>query len=120
MIQKWESSVKNQFHPYVVPQETGAHQHTRWFRLSDPHNNHIKFDLLKSGSFSAKLHHDADLTLATKISELSERSTIEVHIDNALRGLGTGACGPDTLEQYLVKPGLYQWQWVVSPISSSY
>ena len=119
MIQKWESSVEKQFHPYVVPQETGAHQYTRWFRLSDSQNNHIKFDILESGSFSAKLHHDADLTLATKISELNERSTIEVHIDNALRGLGTGACGPDTLEQYLVKPGLYQWQWVLSPLSSS-
>ena len=119
MIQKWKSSVKNQFHPYVVPQETGAHQHTRWFRLSDQHNNHIKFDLLETNSFSAKLHHDADLTLATKTSELNERSTIEVHIDNALRGLGTGACGPDTLEQYLVKPGLYQWSWVVSPLRSS-
>jgi beta-galactosidase len=37
-----------------------------------------------------------------------------VHIDRALRGLGTGACGPDVLEKYRVGAGEFNWDWEIS------
>lgn len=115
MIQRWSSSVEDQFHPYVVPQENGAHEGTRWFNLSDPNSNEINIEIMETGSFSTKIYHDTDITIATKTAHLKERSTIEVHIDSAIRGLGTGACGPDILDQYRVKPGLYTWRWTLRP-----
>lgn len=35
--------------------------------------------------------------LAHTIAELPLRETSEVHIDAAMRGLGSASCGPDTL-----------------------
>ena len=64
--------------------------------------------------FSARRHHDGALAAATTLAELDEAATTEVHVDAAVRGLGTGACGPDTLPPYRVGPGAYEWTWVLS------
>ena len=40
--------------------------------------------------------HDMDLSESLTISQLEAKPTTEVHVDAAIRGLGTGACGPDT------------------------
>jgi len=37
-----------------------------------------------------------------------------------VRGVGTGACGPDTRPAYRVGPGTYRWTWwlgVLGPTS---
>jgi beta-galactosidase len=36
-----------------------------------------------------------------------------VHIDAAMRGMGTGACGPDTLPPYRAGPGTYRFSWIL-------
>ncbi len=115
MISLWSSTVREQFHSYVVPQENGAHQETRWFCLSDGGNDGIRIQTREPISFSASHYHDMQVTTATKISELKPNETIEVHVDKALRGLGTGACGPDALEAYRVGSGIYWWQWSLKP-----
>lgn len=114
MVGIWESDVAGQYHGYVVPQEHGAHQHTRWFALQN--NTGLKVHISSSTpfSFSARFHHDEDLTAAKTIADLERKDTVEVHLDTALRGLGTGACGPDVLEGYRVKAGKYVWDWQIS------
>jgi beta-galactosidase len=39
-----------------------------------------------------------------------------VHLDAAHRGLGTASCGPDSLDEYLVGPGTYRWEWTLQPL----
>ena len=114
MIGVWESGVTDQYHQYVVPQEHGAHQHTRWFALEEKSGLQLRITSSTPFSFSARFHHDVDLTSAKTIADLAVRDTIEVHIDRALRGLGTGACGPDVLEKYRVGPGEFNWDWEIS------
>jgi len=111
MIGIWESNVSQQYHPYVVPQEHGAHYGTRWFSLTNREGLYMQILAPEPFSFSARLHHDEDLTVAKTIAELAGHGTIEVHVDAAHRGLGTGACGPDTLEKYRIGPGSYTWDW---------
>jgi beta-galactosidase len=36
-----------------------------------------------------------------------------VHLDVAHRGLGTASCGPDTLAQYRIAPGRYEFGYTV-------
>ena len=43
--------------------------------------------------------------------DLTRRETIEVHLDHKNRGVGTGACGPDTLPRYRIGGGHYRFQW---------
>jgi len=114
LISRWRSTVAEQYHPYVVPQEHGAHADTRWFSLVDGRGRGLRVDAEMPVSFSARAHHDADLAAAATLAPLAPSDTTEVHIDVANRGLGTAACGPDTLPEYRVRSGSYAWTWSIS------
>jgi len=34
-----------------------------------------------------------------------------VHVDAAVRGLGTLSCGPDTAPRFVVGAGVHTWSW---------
>jgi beta-galactosidase len=120
---RWRSRVADQYVPYVLPQEHGHHTDTRWFTLTDGPVDDGGSGLLVSATdrlepfgFSARHHHDADLVAAVTTAELQMSPTIEVHVDVAHRGLGTGACGPDTLAPYQVTGGPARWSWALRPV----
>ncbi len=113
LISKWKSTVSSQYHPYVVPQENGAHQDTKWFSLISHQGDQLKFNIAKANSFSASFMHDTDLSQSLTISQVKPSPTTEVHIDAAIRGLGTGACGPDTLEEFRLTSGTYEMGWSI-------
>ncbi|MCR9269469.1 MAG: DUF4981 domain-containing protein [Hyphomonadaceae bacterium] len=115
-IGRWSSTIAEQYHPYVRPQEYGAHEHTRWFRLLNEAGAGVQITLPKPLSFSARPYHDTDLNQAETIAELTSRDTTEVHIDVGMRGLGTAACGPDTLTDYRLGPGTYNFRWEISAV----
>ena len=116
-IGHWSSTVADQYHPYVRPQEYGAHEQCRWFQLTNTTGNGVKISLPEPLSFTTRPHHDADLNDAETLAELRPAATTEVHIDIAMRGLGTGACGPDALPQYRVGPGTYSFRWMLQAVS---
>lgn len=60
---------------------------------------------------SVTRHRAADLTAATHHDELTPQERCVVHLDAEHRGVGTASCGPDTLPQYLVGPGVHRWSW---------
>lgn len=120
---RWRSRVADQYVPYVLPQEHGAHTGTRWFALTDGPVEEggsgllvSTTDVLDPFTFSARHHHDADLYAATTTADLRMSPTIEVHVDLTVRGLGTGACGPDTLPPYQVTGGPARWSWALRPV----
>jgi beta-galactosidase len=110
----WHSSVGDQYHPFAYPQEHGSHYRTHSFALSSASGAGLHIALPQGSSFAARHHHDSDLTTATTLTDLIRRDDIEVHIDAAVRGLGTGACGPDTLPEYRVNHGVYRFSWILS------
>ena len=112
----WRSTVAEQFHPYVVPQEHGAHLGTRWMQLRNKVGQGIRIDSRAPLIMTARPHHDSDIAHATTLADLRQTATSEVHIDVAMRGVGTGACGPDVLAEYLVSGGTYQWKWALSGV----
>ena len=120
LISKWKSHIEDQYHPYVVPQENGAHQETKWFSLSNHKGDQLKFNSANTNSFSASYIHDADLSESLTISQLKPRTTTEVHIDAAIRGLGTGACGPDVLEEFRLSPGPYEMVWSFEVLTQNF
>lgn len=120
---RWTSRVADQYVPYVLPQEHGHHTDARWVLLADgvPADGGSGLlvsstDRLEPFGFSARHHHDADLFAATTTAELAMSPTIEVHVDLTTRGLGTGACGPDTLPPYQVTGGPARWSWALRPV----
>ena len=48
---------------------------------------------------------------ATHNIYVKRSGTTVVTIDAIHRGVGTASCGPDTLDQYKIKPGTYKFTW---------
>jgi hypothetical protein len=113
-VGRWRSSIADQYHPYVFPQEHGHHTETRWFELRHGRDR-IRFRADHTFGFSARHHTDAALTDATTLAELDPADHAEVHIDAAMRGLGTAACGPDILPDHRVGPGVHRLSWTIDP-----
>ncbi len=112
----WDSSIDAQYHPYVVPQEHGHHEGCRWFELSSATNT-WRFEADEHFGFSALGHTQAALTTSTVLSELERADHVEVHLDAAMRGIGTAACGPDTAERHLVRGGTYRFAWRIRAVA---
>ncbi|MEO0608661.1 MAG: beta-galactosidase domain 4-containing protein, partial [Pseudomonadota bacterium] len=114
----WHSTIAEQYHPYVRPQEYGAHDETRWARVLNAAGDGLQFTFPTPLSFTARPHHDVDLNQAETLAQLKTRETTEVHIDAAVRGLGTAACGPDALPQFRVGPGTYAFRWILNAVKA--
>jgi beta-galactosidase len=54
---------------------------------------------------SARHFSDADLYAVRHGSELIPAAETYITLDTVQRGLGTGSCGPQTLDEYVVQPG---------------
>ena len=113
---RWSGTVADQYVPYLVPQEHGAHEGTRRFTLTDEDGRGVAVSAEEPFSFSASHFTAEDLYGAATTADLEPRDEVVVHLDVAQRGLGTGACGPDTLPPFLVGGGTYRWRWTVTPI----
>lgn len=114
----WSSTIAEQYHPYVRPQEYGAHEQCRWFQLANSKGNGLRVRFPQPLSFTARPHNDVDLNEAETLAQLQPSNKTEVHIDVAMRGLGTGACGPDALRPCRIGPGTYSFRWMLQAASS--
>ena len=115
-IGRYISAVAAQYIPYVRPQENGGHNGVRWFELTNAIGSGLRVQLTKPLQVSITPNRAIDLADATHDVEIKACGNTVVHIDAAHRGVGTAACGPDTLPQYLIKSGLHTWEWVVTTI----
>ncbi len=112
----WRSTVSEQFFPYVVPQEHGRHGETRWVELRDARGRGLRVETIGAPlAFRATHLPDEALWNARHISELKPEVATTLYIEAAARGLGTGSCGPDTLPQYRIHPGVYRLAYRLSP-----
>ena len=102
--------------PYLVPQEFGLRTDCRWMELIDEKTGEV----LRVEADNCLLHMSAvhytanDLHVANDQTQLQRRKNLVVHVDIAHRGLGTASCGPDTLPQYRIGTGTFQFAYVVS------
>jgi beta-galactosidase len=108
-----ESDVDALAEPLVHPQEHGARLDVRQAALAGP-DGVVTVCADPDGPLlhvRAGHEHDADLEAAPLASDLVRRPTTQVHVDVAVRGVGTASCGPDTLPPYRVGPGRHRWRW---------
>jgi beta-galactosidase len=115
----WSCDVTDEFVPYVTPQHHGTHVAPRWFTLTDETGTGIAV-VTDGAAFDVSTHSALDLTAASTLVDLprrSRRDPVHVTLDAALRGAGTGACGPDTSVR--VGPGRHRLRWSVAQVSSS-
>ena len=111
-------SVSEQYVPYAVPQENGNKDSARWFELRGTSKG-----LYVQGAkpFGFSVHHftPEDLQAAYHTHELRRRNDITVLMDARQRGLGTAACGPETLAKYKILPGTHYLSYAIAAHSTS-
>jgi beta-galactosidase len=54
---------------------------------------------------------DAEVADAGHLEDLPARDSCWIWIDAAQRGVGSGACGPDTSPGHRIGPGRYRWSY---------
>lgn len=107
----YQSAPEDMEFAYIVPQESGNRTGIRFARLSG--GNGFSFAAQKPVNFSVAKHTASDLWKCRHTCELTptnqgENARFVLNIDFAQRGVGTATCGPDTLEQYKIRPGIYR------------
>ena len=116
LIGRWRSTVPEQYVAYIRPQENGGHTDVRWLELRDESGRGVRIGLDQPRQVSVLHYRDDDLATTTHDVDLVACPETIVHLDAAHRGLGTASCGPDTLPQYLVRPGRWRWTWWLVPL----
>lgn len=107
----YESTVTDQYVPYIMPQEHGNKTDTRWLTLTDTDGHGLKASGQPLLEFSASHFTANDLFNAKHTIVLKPRAEVILNLDYAQRGLGTASCGPDTLEQYCLLQPNYQFTY---------
>lgn len=118
VVGRFESTVADQYVPYIVPQEHGHHPDTRWLTLTDDAGFGLEVRGRPTIGFGASHFSAADLTAARHTNELEPRPEILLSLDHAQRGLGTASCGPDTAIRYRLLEPSYSFDYVLRPIAS--
>ncbi|WP_114576909.1 glycoside hydrolase family 2 TIM barrel-domain containing protein [Saliphagus sp. LR7] len=104
LVGRYEHRVEELHTPYVRPQANGNRTGVRWATVTDDGGVGLSVsgdDLL---NLAAHRYTTAELEAAAHPHELPRREEVSLSIDHAHCGLGTGSCGPATLESYRVLP----------------
>lgn len=111
-VGRYQSTVRDQLTPYILPQECGNHTETRWLSLSNEANE-IRIGSATPFEFSALHYTAADLFGSFHTNELKPRAATCISLDLKQRGIGSGSCGPQTLEAYCIAPGTYKFSFTL-------
>ncbi len=109
----WHGTVAGQYVPYVVPQEHGNKTDLRWLELGG-HAATVRFTPAARCDASVTRFTPQSLFAARHTTDLIPDHKVIVNLDVAQRGLGTGSCGPDTLEQYRIKAGSWTLDFAIA------
>ena len=113
----YNGKVKDQYVPYIMPQENGNKTDVRWIALSDNEGNGV---MAIMDGYNASAHYltAEDLDVARHTYEVYNNDDITLNIDYEMCGLGNGSCGPAVLDHYLIYPGKYEYNIRLRPFSS--
>lgn len=108
MVDVYRSTVAGQYVPYIMPQEHGHKTDVRWLRLTDQQGAGLEVASDELFEFNALHFTDEDLAAAQHTPELTPRPEVILHLDQRMRGLGTGL-GMDTLPEYRLNQREYRF-----------
>ncbi len=112
-VVRYRSTVDEQYVPYILPQEHGNKTDVRWLGLE---NGDLTVRLIADSKFefSARCFSSEDLFAVTHTCNLLLRKETILSINVIQRGVGTGSCGPQTLEKYCINPGEYNLKYIIT------
>jgi beta-galactosidase len=115
----YQSTVADQFTPYVYPGECGGKEDTRWLALRDADGNGLLVVGLDNLHFDALHYSIRDLAEAKHIIALQPRDEVILHLDVRHMGVGgdDGWMAP-VHKEFLVYPGIYRFAFKLKPLTA--
>lgn len=107
----WESTVTDEYEPYIRPQDCGNHTDVRELIIRG--SDKICFTADKPFEFSTLHYTVEELDRAQHTFELSQSGTTEVLICYKNRGIGSASCGPALSEKYRVTDKVIDFEFDV-------
>lgn len=117
----FEQSVKDQFYPYIRPQENGNKTDIRWFKIMNKQGKGILIESDSLLSMSALHFIDSDLDEGDErdqrhSGELEPRPLTQLHIDKEQMGLGgINTWGAVPLKKYMMPYQDYHYRFKITP-----
>ena len=119
----WDSTVTDQFEPYVRPQDNGYKCGVRWAAFTDKTGKGVRFSASEP-LFMQALHYGVeDLEFARHRSgqkrfraPLVPREEVCLNLDVRQLGLGGASCGPGPMEKYVFPVEKTQWTLKLEPV----
>ncbi len=110
---QWTAQVADLSTPYIMPQENGNRHQVRWLDLKAIGASKLAISGLEPFDFSLGPYTDRQLWEGRHWDALPEfgeegKKGWVLCLDAAQRGVGTATCGPDTLERYRLRSGVYR------------
>jgi len=112
----YDSTVTDQFVPYVMPQGMGNREETRWVALTDEDGQGLLVVPDRPMGFSALHHTPWELAAAAHAHELPRKTDTVLCVDAAQLGLGGGSCGPPPMERYVLRAAEAAFAYSLRPI----
>lgn len=98
-VDLFEAETDEMFENYIMPQENSSHCGVHYCILERDSIGMI-WQSEKPFSFQVMPYTREELAAKKHHFELEESDWLELHIDYAMSGVGTGSCGPYTFEKY--------------------
>ena len=108
-VARFEATLDDLRVPYIMPQENGNRTDIRWLSISGAGGAAVTIAGNPLFEFSAHHYTTDDFYRTTHDHELKSREETYLHLVHKQCGLGTGSCGPATLERYLVPAGRFRF-----------
>jgi len=102
-----QSTVADQYVPYILPQEHGNLTDVRWLQLAHG-NERVRVQMASPLEASASHHSAEALTAAFHTYEVIPEPFTLLCLDVMQRGVGGASCGPDTLPKYRLGHGHFE------------
>lgn len=107
----YESNAKNEYVPYIKPQEHGSHYNTKFAKIG-------RFAFMSGQGFSLNVSEFSSEELSRKAHcfELEKDKFTNVRIDFKVSGIGSNSCGPELNEKYRLNDEKIEFSFTICPV----
>ncbi len=121
LVGVYSGTVRDQYVPYVLPQEYGNKSDVRWAAVTDMRGMGLLAMAPQDApllNVSVQEYTTQDLTQAKHTFELRPCGETILNLDYLQAGLGSNSCGPGPLPQYLIEPKEMRFAVRLRPFAS--
>lgn len=106
----YESSARQEYVPYVRPQEHGNHVAVKMLEIGK-----MRFESGKAFEINVSAYATDALDRAEHTDELVSDGRTHLRVDYRCSGLGSNSCGPELMEQYRLSEKEISLRYTISP-----